>query len=288
MGRSPPKIKKAFPKNVLVASIMAGSGNDKELNNWQLLAKTCQDEGVDALELNFSCPHMDRDDMGSNIGKSSGLTSIVTKAVKEVAKVPVWTKLTPSTTDIAVEAGAAFRGGADAITSSNTFPSIPLVDPETLDFEMNVDGYTSSGGLGGPAILPLALAKMAQMTRAFPDKSFSGIGGISDFSHALNYFLLGLRHRAGVHGRDAGPRDRPERDQDAQAGDGRVPREERRQGMALAGGLPRPEARPRRAAVTDPPSEPRRVPRRSRGRGLRGAGSDARSGRGRRKKITCA
>ena len=56
---------------------------------------------------------------------------------------PVWTKLTPSTTDIAVEAGAAFRGGADAITSSNTFPSIPLVDPETLDFEMNVDGYTS-------------------------------------------------------------------------------------------------------------------------------------------------
>ncbi len=185
------RIKKAFPKNVLVASIMAGSGNDKELSNWQLLARTCQDEGVDALELNFSCPHMDREDMGSNIGKDSVLTSTVTKAVKEVAKVPVWCKLTPSTTDIAVEAGAAFRGGADAISSSNTFPSIPLVDPETLDFEMNVDGYTSSGGLGGPAILPLALAKMSQMTRAFPDKAFSGIGGVSDFSHALNYFLLG-------------------------------------------------------------------------------------------------
>jgi dihydroorotate dehydrogenase len=184
-------IKKAFPKNVLVASIMAGSGNDKELNNWQALAKACQDEGVDALELNFSCPHMDREDMGSNIGKSSVLTSTVTKAVKEVAKVPIWCKLTPSTTDIAVEAGAAFRGGADAITSSNTFPSIPLVDPETLDFEMNVDGYTSSGGLGGPAILPLALAKMSQLTHAFPDRAFSGIGGVSDFSHALNYFLLG-------------------------------------------------------------------------------------------------
>src|SRR5450830_2099347 len=56
---------------------------------------------------------------------------------------------------------------------------------------MNVDGYTSSGGLGGPAILPLALATMSQMTQAFPDKAFSGIGGISDFSHALNYFLLG-------------------------------------------------------------------------------------------------
>jgi dihydroorotate dehydrogenase len=56
---------------------------------------------------------------------------------------------------------------------------------------MNVDGLVSSGGLGGPAILPLSMAKMAQMTRAFPERSFSGIGGISDFAHALNFFLLG-------------------------------------------------------------------------------------------------
>ena len=48
-----------------------------------------------------------------------------------------------------------------------------------------------SGGLGGPAILPLSLAKMAQLTNAFPDKAFSGIGGIAEFAHALNYFLLG-------------------------------------------------------------------------------------------------
>ena len=56
---------------------------------------------------------------------------------------------------------------------------------------MNVDGLVSSGGLGGPSILPLSMAKMAQLTQAFPDKAFSGIGGIADFSHALNYFLLG-------------------------------------------------------------------------------------------------
>jgi dihydroorotate dehydrogenase len=115
----------------------------------------------------------------------------VCRAVKEVARVPVWAKLTPSTTDIAVEARGAFLGGADAISSSNTFPSLPLVDAETLEFEMNVDGFVSSGGLGGPAILPLSLAKMAQLTKAFPDKSFSGIGGIAEFSQALNYFLLG-------------------------------------------------------------------------------------------------
>jgi dihydropyrimidine dehydrogenase (NAD+) subunit PreA len=185
------RIKKAYPGRVLVASIMAGSGNDNELAHWQTLAKACQAEGADALELNLSCPHMDRQDMGSNIGKDPELISVVTQAVKEVARIPVWAKLTPSTTDIVVEARGAFLGGADAISSSNTFPSLPLIDPETLDFEMNVDGLVSIGGLGGPAILPLSLAKMAQMTQAFPGKAFSGIGGIAEFGHALNYFLLG-------------------------------------------------------------------------------------------------
>ena len=143
------RIKRAHPERILVASIMAGSGTDEELRNWQTLAKACQGEGADALELNLSCPHMDRKDMGSNIGKDQGLISIVTQAVAEVASVPIWAKLTPSTTDIVVEAGGAFLGAA-AATSSNTFPSLPLIDPETLEFEMNVDGLVSSGGLGGP------------------------------------------------------------------------------------------------------------------------------------------
>jgi dihydropyrimidine dehydrogenase (NAD+) subunit PreA len=185
------RIKKAWPDRVLIASIMAGSGTDRELDHWRTLAHACQDAGADGLELNLSCPHMDRKDMGSNIGKDQQLCSFVTQVVKEVARVPVWAKLTPATGDIALEAGAVFRGGADAVSSSNTFPSLPLIDAESLEFEMNVDGLVSSGGLGGPAILPLSLAKMSEMTRAFPEKSFSGIGGISEFRHALNYFLLG-------------------------------------------------------------------------------------------------
>lgn len=185
------RIKRAFPDRILVASIMAGSGSDRELDHWRLLTRSCQDAGADGIELNLSCPHMDREDMGSNIGKDQQQCSFVTQVVKEVARVPIWAKLTPSTTDIALEAGAVFAGGADAVTSSNTFPSLPLIDPETLEFEMNVDGYVSSGGLGGPAILPQSIAKMAQMTRAYPEKAFSGIGGISDFGDALNYFLLG-------------------------------------------------------------------------------------------------
>src|SRR5919107_849992 len=185
------RIKQAHPSRILVASIMAGSGSDQESANWQTLARACQQEGADALELNLSCPHMDRKDMGSNIGKDQELISIVAHVVKEVARVPIWAKLTPSTTDIVIEARGAFLGGADAVSSSNTFPSLPPIDPDTLEFEMNVDGLVSSGGLGGPAILPQSMAKMAQLTQAFPDKAFSGIGGVAGFSHALNYILLG-------------------------------------------------------------------------------------------------
>ena len=185
------RIKQAWPNRVLVASIMAGSGDDKELAHWQTLTEGVQDAGADAIELNFSCPHMDRVDMGSNVGKDPVLCSVSTQAVKAVAKVPVWVKLTPATANIVEEAEASFRGGADAVSSSNTFPALPPLDPDTLEFEINVDGRVSSGGMGGPAILPLSLAKMAQMTQAFPDRAFSGIGGVSGWDQALDYFLLG-------------------------------------------------------------------------------------------------
>jgi dihydropyrimidine dehydrogenase (NAD+) subunit PreA len=184
-------IKRAWPDRVLVASIMAGSGSDKELANWQLLVEGVQSAGVDAIELNFSCPHMDRIDMGANVGKDPVLCSISTQAVKEVARVPVWVKLTPATANIVEEAEATFRGGADAISSSNTFPSLPPFDPTTLEPAVHVGGFVSPGGMGGPAILMQSLAKMAEMTRAFPDRAFSGIGGISAFDHALSYLLLG-------------------------------------------------------------------------------------------------
>ena len=234
------RIKKAFPDRILIASIMAGSGSDKELDHWRTLARECEKAGADGLELNLSCPHMDREDMGSNIGKDQAQCSFVTQVVKEVAKGPVWAKLTPATSDIVVEAGATFRGGADAVTSSNTFPSIPLFDPDTLEFEIQVEGLVSSGGLGGPAILPLALAKMSEMTRAYPEKSFSGIGGIAAFRDALNFFLLGcgtvqvctaamLDHAVG-----------PERHQAAAGRRVRVLREERRPRLPRLRRHPRP------------------------------------------------
>ena len=127
---------------------------------------------------------------------------------------PVWAKLTPATTDIVVEAGAVFRGGADAVSSSNTFPSLPLIDPETLEFEMNVDGLRLErrpGRSGHPAAV--AGEDGADDAARSPTQAFSGIGGIAEFGARAELLPPRLRHRAGVHGGDARPRRRPERDQ---------------------------------------------------------------------------
>jgi dihydroorotate dehydrogenase len=265
------RIKKAYPNHVLVASIMAGSGNDTELRHWQELALACEQQGCDALELNLSCPHMDRPDMGSNVGKDKELVSIVTKVVKEVAKIPVWAKLTPSTTDIVVEARGAFLGGADAIVSSNTFTSLPLIDSDTLEFEVQVDGFVSTGELGGPAILPLSLAKMSQLTQALPDRELLRHRRHLDVRSRPELLSAGVRHGAGLHRRDAGSCDRPEHHQGPERRTRALSRKARRQGMDAGRRLRRTSPRPGRAAIEDPPRRREGLSRRLRQRRLRRA-----------------
>ena len=107
----------AVPQNTSATNrwiVFIKAGTDRELDHWRTLATACQDAGADGLELNLSCPHMDREDMGSNIGKDQGLCSFVTQVVKEVARVPVWAKLTPATSDIVLEAVEGFVEAVEA------------------------------------------------------------------------------------------------------------------------------------------------------------------------------
>jgi dihydropyrimidine dehydrogenase (NAD+) subunit PreA len=233
------RIKEAHPDKILIASIMAGSGSDRELQHWQTLATACQDAGADAFELNLSCPHMDRKDMGSNIGQDEGLISIVTQ-VGQGGRARPGVVQADALDDRHRRGGARVAGGgADAIVSSNTFPSLPLIDPLTLEFEVNVDGYVSSGGLGGPAILPhVAREDRADDERRSPTRV---LGHRRDRRVRARAELLParLRHGAGLHRRDAGPRDRPNVIQRLKADMRGVPRAARRQGMDAARGLPR-------------------------------------------------
>lgn len=185
------EIKETYPDRMVIASIMAGAGSEEEMKNWQKLATAVIGVGCDALELNLSCPHMDRKDMGAHIANDEEVIRSVLKAVKEVVDVPIWVKLTPSTSSFVEAAGVAYDAGAAAISLCNTFPSLPLMDPETLKFEVEVDGYVTSGGQGGLAILNQALQRVSSLSRAYPEQAISGIGGIKGFREAFNFIAHG-------------------------------------------------------------------------------------------------
>ena len=185
------EIKEAYPDRMVIASIMAGADGEEEMQNWRKLARAVVDVGCDGIELNMSCPHMDRKDMGAHIANDEDIIRSVLAAVTDEVDVPIWVKLTPATSTLVDAAGAAYEAGASAISLCNTFPSLPLMDPETHKFEVEVDGYVTSGGLGGLAILHQALQRVSDISRAYPDQSISGIGGIKGFREAFNFIAHG-------------------------------------------------------------------------------------------------
>ncbi|MEM1366297.1 MAG: tRNA-dihydrouridine synthase, partial [Pseudomonadota bacterium] len=185
------EIKTTYPDRMLIGSIMAGADGEEEMDNWRKLAKACVGVGCDALELNMSCPHMDRKDMGAHIANDEDVVRAIVTAVKSAVDVPIWVKLTPATSALVDGARAAYDAGASSISLCNTFPSLPLMDPETMKFEVEVDGLVTSGGLGGLAILPQALQRVCDIAKAFPDNSISGIGGIRGFREAFKFIAHG-------------------------------------------------------------------------------------------------
>ena len=185
------EIKTTYPERMVIASIMAGAGSDNEMENWRKLATACVNVGCDAIELNMSCPHMDRKDMGANIANDEDIIKSILATVTKAVSVPIWVKLTPSSSKLVDAAGAAYDAGASSISLCNTFPSLPLMDPETMKFEVEVDGLVTSGGLGGLAILHQALQRVSDISKAYPDKSISGIGGIKGFREAFNFIVHG-------------------------------------------------------------------------------------------------
>ncbi|MEL7099944.1 MAG: tRNA-dihydrouridine synthase [Pseudomonadota bacterium] len=185
------EIKTTYPDRMVIASIMAGAGNAEEMENWAKLARAVVGVGCDAIELNMSCPHMDRKDMGANIANDETIIRDILAAVTAAVDVPIWVKLTPATSTLVDAAGAAYEAGAASISLCNTFPSLPLMDPDTLKFEVEVDGLVTSGGLGGLAILHQALQRVCDISQAYPDKAISGIGGIRGFREAFNFIAMG-------------------------------------------------------------------------------------------------
>ena len=182
------RLKKNYPGKVIIASIM---GRDEE--EWESLARGCQEAGADVIELNFSCPNMEDGGLGITIGQSEELIERFTRAAKRGCTLPVLAKMTPNITDMVPMAIAAKRGGADGIAAINTIKSITGVELDTLTPEPDVRGRSSLGGYSGAAVKPIALRFISDLSTSPELKSLhlSGMGGIENWRSALEFILLG-------------------------------------------------------------------------------------------------
>ena len=182
------RLKAKYPSKFILASIMGQ--NDGE---WETLARSSEENGADAIELNFSCPNMMDGELGSHIGQVPELVERFTAAARRGAKIPILAKLTPNVALMGPAAEAAKRGGADGLSAINTIKSIIGVNPHTYVSSPAVHGMSAVGGYSGSAVKPIALRFIAELGQnpALSGMHISGMGGVESWSDALEFILLG-------------------------------------------------------------------------------------------------
>ncbi len=138
---------------------------------------------IDAIELDFSCPHTDKS--YGTTAKDEFLTEQTVAKVKGVSTKPIIAKLSADVTDITKIAKAAQRGGADILSLINTISAM-AIDIKTKKPVLG----NKVGGLSGPAIKPIALKMVWDVAQAI-DLPIIGIGGISNSEDAIEFLLAG-------------------------------------------------------------------------------------------------
>jgi len=158
--------------------------------------------GMDALEVNLSCPNLDK--RKPIIASSPSLVRAVIKKVRRASKLPLIAKLSPNVTDIAAIARAAYSAGADIISLINTITGL------SVDWRARKPALGNiTGGLSGPAVKPIALRmvwEVVQKTKA----PVIGMGGIMQGSDVLEFLATGASAvaigTANLVNPDAGPK----------------------------------------------------------------------------------
>lgn len=149
----------------------------------EVCAKLDQADGVAAVELNVSCPNVEKG--GIIFGNDPRALAEVTRACRRATRLPLFVKLSPNVTDITVTARAAEAEGADGLSLVNTFLGM------AIDVRRRRPVLTKiSGGLSGPAIRPMAVwltYKVAQAVKI----PLIGMGGIVTALDALEFILAG-------------------------------------------------------------------------------------------------
>jgi dihydroorotate dehydrogenase (NAD+) catalytic subunit len=144
------------------------------------------DSPIDAIEINISCPNVKEG--GVQFGNSPEMSARVVAACRKATKKPIITKLSPNQTDIALNARLCIEAGSDGLAVINTLMGMAF-DPQS---GKPIIG-NRQGGLSGPAIKPIALLKVAQVSEvARPHRiPIIGQGGIVSASDALEFLHAG-------------------------------------------------------------------------------------------------
>lgn len=140
-------------------------------------------DNVKALELNISCPNVKQG--GITFGTVPEVAKEVTERVKAVSEVPVYVKLSPNVTDIKEMAKAVEAGGADGITLINTLTGMRIDLNTGKPIIANV-----TGGLSGPAVKPVALRMVYEVSQTV-DIPIIGMGGIQSAEDVLEFYYAG-------------------------------------------------------------------------------------------------
>jgi dihydroorotate dehydrogenase (NAD+) catalytic subunit len=140
--------------------------------------------GVDALEMNISCPNVKKG--GVEFGTDPRVAADLVRACKAVTDLPMWVKLTPNITDVVALARAIADAGADGFSIINTLSAM-AIDARKRRPRI----ATIFGGLSGPAIKPIALRMVYQVARAGLGIPICGIGGIATGEDAAEFLIAG-------------------------------------------------------------------------------------------------
>ena len=139
--------------------------------------------GVAGIELNISCPNVGRG--GLQFAIDAGAAGEVTGAVRKATDLPLLVKLSPNVADVRPIARAIADAGADALTAINTLSGIALAPSRKRPLLGNI-----YGGLSGPAIKPVALRIVYEVSQAV-DIPVVAIGGVTELADVLDFLAVG-------------------------------------------------------------------------------------------------
>ena len=169
----------------LVATVIVSVGGETARELTRLVAALAGAPGVAGFEINFSCPNVARG--GARYWAVPRRLERTLRALRPLTRLALIAKLSPDVTSIGDLARACEQGGADAVTAVNTFVGM-AVDIERLRSRL----HRATGGLSGPAIKPLALARCHEAASAVRIPVI-GSGGVMSGRDALEFLAVGAR-----------------------------------------------------------------------------------------------